>query len=91
MSVVKELFSSKANGLNIKLFEYNIYDEVSYNEIKNYLINKVRKSKVHNTLEYDLTYYDFANLNPEFVKKFNEAVAEINIPMISGRFNRHIN
>lgn len=80
MSVIKELLSSKANGLKIKLFEYNIDDEESYKKIKEYLINKVRKSKVHNTLEYDLTYYGSANLNPEFVKKFNERVAEINIP-----------
>ena len=80
MSVIKELFSSKANGLNIKLFEYNIDDEESYKKIKDYLINRVRKSKVHNALEYDLTYYGSANLNPEFVKKFNEKVAEINIP-----------
>lgn len=80
MSVIKELLSSKANGLKIKLFEYNIDDEESYKKIKDYLINKVRKSKVHNTLEYNLAYYGSANLNPEFVKKFNERVAEINIP-----------
>lgn len=80
MSVVKELFSSRANGLNIKLFEYDIENEENYNKIKEYLTNKVKKSKVHNTLEYDLTYYGSANLNPEFVRKFNEKVAEINIP-----------
>lgn len=80
MSVVKELFSSRANGLNIKLFEYDIKNETNFNKIKEYLTNKVKKSKVHNTLEYDLTYYGSANLNPEFVKKFNERVAEINIP-----------
>lgn len=80
MSAIKELFSSKTNGLNVKLFEYNIEDEESFKEIKEYLIDRVRKSKVHNVLEYDLTYYGSANLNPEFIKKFNEKVAEINIP-----------
>lgn len=80
MSGIKELFSSEANGLNIKLFEYNIDDEDSYKKIEDYLINKVRKSKVHNVSRYDLTYYGSANLNPEFVKKFNEKVAKINVP-----------
>ena len=80
MSAVKELFSSNTNGLNVKLFEYDIEDESNFIKIKEYLINKIRKSKVHNTAEYDLTYYGSANLNPEFVKKFNETVAEINIP-----------
>lgn len=80
MSAIKEVFSSKTNGLNIKLFEYDIEDENNFNNIKEYLIGKVKKSKVHNPLEYDLTYYGSANLNPEFVKRFNEKVAEINIP-----------
>lgn len=80
MSAVKEVFSSKANGLNVKLFEYDIEDEESFKNIKDYLIDKIRKSKVHNPLEYDLTYYGSANLDPEFIKRFNEKVAEINIP-----------
>lgn len=80
MSTIKELFFSEINGLRIKLFEYNIDDEESYKKIKEYLISKIKKSKVHNDLEYNLTYYGSANLSPEFVKKFNEKVAKINTP-----------
>ena len=55
MSVIKELFSSKANGLNIKLFEYNIDDEESYKKIKDYLINRVRK--VMNQIKKESDFY----------------------------------
>lgn len=80
MSAVKEITSSRINGLNVKLFEYDINDDEKFNDLKEYLINKVRKSKVHNVSDYDLTYYGSANLDPEFVKRFNDKVAEINIP-----------
>jgi hypothetical protein len=77
---ITELASTKSNGLNVKLFEYDINDEQSFFELKEYLIKKIRTSKVHNTENYDLNYYGSKNLNPEFVKKFNEQVAKINIP-----------
>ncbi len=80
MPLVKELFSKEINGLNIKLFEYDVNDTTNLNKLKDYLIGKVKKSKVHNTLEYDLTYYGSKNLNSDFVKKFNETVKELNTP-----------
>lgn len=77
---VKELASTKLNGLNVKLFEYDIDDMQSFSELKEYLIRKIRKSKVHNIENYDLNYYGSKNLNPEFIQKFNKQVAKINIP-----------
>ena len=80
MANVKKVLETEINGLKVNLFEYDIESEKSISEIKEYLINKVKISKVHNTAEYDLTYYGTKNLNPEFVARFNEQVARINIP-----------
>lgn len=80
MSTIKQLLFTKTNGLNVKLFEYNIDNEQSYNHLKEYLINKVKTSKVHNIENYDLTYFGAKNLKPEFIKKFNDKVAKISIP-----------
>ena len=80
---VKELASTKLNGLNVKLFEYDIDDEQSFSELKEYLIRKIRKSKIHDIENYDLNYYGSKNLNPEFIQKFNKQVAKINIPQKS--------
>ena len=80
MCNVKKVFETEVNGLKVNLFEYDIESEDSISQIKEYLINKVKISRVHNVAEYDLTYYGTRNLNPAFVAKFNEEVAKINIP-----------
>lgn len=80
MAAIKELLSTKSNGLNVKLFEYDIADEHSFSELRGYLISKIRASKIHNVENYDLNYYGSKNLNPSFIQKFNERVAEITIP-----------
>ena len=80
MANVKKVLETVVNGLKVNLFEYDIESKESISQIKEYLINKVRISKVHNTAEYDLTYYGAQNLDPEFVTRFNEQVAKINIP-----------
>ena len=80
MANVKKVLETEVNGLKVNLFEYDIESKESISQIKEYLINKVRISKVHNTAEYDLTYYGAQNLDPEFVTRFNEQVAKINIP-----------
>lgn len=77
---VKKVLETISNGLKVNLFEFDIDDEANFIEIKEYLINKVKNSKVHNSEEYDLNYYGAKNLNPKFVAKFNEQVAKINIP-----------
>lgn len=80
MANVKKVLETEVNGLKVNLFEYDIESKESISQIKEYLINKVKISKVHNTAEYDLTYYGTQNLDPEFVARFNEQVARINIP-----------
>ena len=80
MSNIKQLLATKTNGLNVKLFEYDIDNEQSYNHLKEYLIDKVKSSKVHNEENYDLTDFGTKNLKPEFIQKFNETVAKISIP-----------
>lgn len=80
MTDMKKVLEKEINGLRVNLFEFDIDNEESINGLKSYLINKIRISKVHNSEEYDLTYYGAGNLNPEFVAKFNEQVAKINIP-----------
>ena len=80
MANVKKVLETEVNGLKVNLFEYDMESEESISQIKEYLINKVKISKVHNTAEYDLTYYGAQNLDPEFVTRFNEQVAKINIP-----------
>ena len=80
MPAIRQLLATKTNGLNVKLFEYDIDDEKSYNELKEYLVNKVRTSNVHNVENYNLTYFATKNLKPEFIQKFNKQVAKISIP-----------
>lgn len=80
MANVTKVLEKEVNGLKVSLFEYDVESEESINQIKEYLINKVKISKVHNTAQYDLTYYGTQNLDPEFVVRFNEQVAKINIP-----------
>ncbi|MFL0250885.1 hypothetical protein ACJDT4_10670 [Clostridium neuense] len=80
MAAIKQLLATKTNGLNVKLFEYDIDDEQSYNQLREYLISKVKSSNVHNVENYDLTYFAAKNLKPEFIQKFNEKVAKISIP-----------
>ena len=80
MANVKKVLEKEVNGLKVNLFEYDIESEESINQIKEYLVNKVKISKVHNNAEYDLTYYGTQNLDHEFVARFNEQVAKINIP-----------
>jgi len=80
MADVKKVLEREVNGLRVNLFEFDIENEENFNRIKEYLINKVKISKVHNIEEYDLTYYGAKNLNPDFVAKFNEQIAKINMP-----------
>lgn len=80
MADIRKVLETRKNGLKVNLFEFDIEDEGNFNNIKAYLINKVKSSKVHNIEEYDLIYYGAKNLNPAFVAKFNEQVAKINIP-----------
>lgn len=80
MSNVNKVLETEVNGLKVNLFEYDLESEESINQIKKYLINKVKISRVHNIAEYDLTYYGTQNLDPEFVARFNDQIAKINIP-----------
>ena len=79
--LIRELLSTKSHGINVKLFEYDIEDGQNFNELKEYLISKVRTSKVHNKNNYDLNFYGSKNLNPEFIKKFNEQISKTTIPI----------
>lgn len=80
MADVKKILEMMSNGLKVNLFEFDIENEDNFNELKTYLVDKVKISKVHNIEEYSLTYYAPKNLNPDFVAKFNAEVAKINIP-----------
>lgn len=80
MADERKVLETEINELKVNLFEFDIDNEESFNDIKAYLVDKVKISKVHNIEEYDLTYYGTKNLNPEFVTKFNEQVAKMNIP-----------
>lgn len=80
MANVKKIIETEVNGLKVNLFEYDVESAESISKIEEYLINKVKITKVHNTAEYDLTYYGAQNLDSEFVARFNEQVAQINIP-----------
>ena len=80
MAGISKVLETELNGLKVKLFEFDVEDDESFNELKAYLINKVKISKVHNVEEYDLTYYGTKNLDPAFIARFNEQAARINIP-----------
>jgi len=80
MTGIRELLSTKSNGLIVKLFEYDVENEQAFGELKEYLIKKIKTSKVHNSEEFDLSYYGSKNLNPEFIQKFKERIDQISIP-----------
>lgn len=80
MAGISRILETELNGLKVNLFEFDIENEASFNELKSYLVEKIAKSKVHNTEEYDLTYYGSKNLNSDFMARFNEQVAKLNIP-----------
>ncbi len=63
MAGISKVLETELNGLKVNLFEFDIENEENFNEIKAYLVNKVKISKVHNIEEYDLTYYGTKNLN----------------------------
>lgn len=83
MTAIKELLSTKSNGLNVRLFEYDIEDEKSFNELKEYLIEKIKNSKIYNENAYDINYYGSKNLKPEFIAKLNARMADATIPQKS--------
>ena len=80
MAGISKVLETELNGLRVKLFEFDVEDDENFSEIKSYLVNKVKISKVHNIEEYDLTYYGAKNLDPLFIARFNEQAAKINIP-----------
>ena len=80
MADIRKVLEKEVNGLKVNLLEFDIANDNSFNEIKTYLVNKVKKSKVHNVEEYNLNFYSSANLKPEFIEKFNKQVEKITIP-----------
>ena len=48
MAGISKVLETELNGLKVNLFEFDIENEESFNEIKAYLVNKVKISKVHN-------------------------------------------
>ena len=77
---IRKVLETEANGLKVNLFEFDIEKEKSFNDLKAFLVNKIKISKVHNIEEYDLTYYGSKNLHQDFIDKFNQKVKKINIP-----------
>ena len=80
MAGISKVLEKELNGLKVNLFEFDIENEKGFNEIKAYLIDKIKISKVHNIEEYDLTYYGSQNLTQDFVTRFNDQISKINIP-----------
>lgn len=80
MANIRKVLEKEVNGLRVDLLEFDMENEEDIQEIKQYLVNKVRISKVHNTDEYDLTYFGAPILMPEFVERFHEQISKINIP-----------
>ena len=80
MDIIKKIFETNMNGLKVNLFELSIENEEGIAKIKEYLISKIKISKVHNADYYDLKYYGSQTLEPEFVARFNDAVKKICVP-----------
>ena len=78
MAGISKVLETELNGLKVNLFEFDIENEENFNEIKAYLVNKVKISKVHNIEEYDLTYYGTKNLNqilwPDLMSRLQKSI-----------------
>ena len=51
MAGISKVLETELNGLKVNLFEFDIENEESFNEIKAYLVNKVKISKNYNNEE----------------------------------------
>lgn len=80
MANIIKLLEKDVNGLKVNLFEYNICSKDSVKEIRDYLIKKIKKSKVHSITGYDWLYSVSKNLKKEYVDKFKEQVIKMSIP-----------
>lgn len=80
MDKIRKILETEANGLKIDLLEYDLKCEDSLDEIKGYLIDKIKTSKVHDLAKYNLNFYGSKNLIPEFKEKVNERIAQICTP-----------
>lgn len=80
MGRINKIYEKRINGILVKLFEFDVNNVEDMNELKEYLVNKVKISKVHNVCEYDLNYYGAKNMNPMFIAKFNEQVSRVCVP-----------
>ena len=61
MADVRRVLETRKNGLKVNLFEFDIEDEAKFSNLKEYLIDKEKKSGVHHIEEYNLTYYGSKN------------------------------
>ena len=74
MTGISKVLETELNGLKVNLFEFDIENEERFNEIKAYLVNKVKISKVHNIEEYDLTYYGTKILWPDLMSRLQKSI-----------------
>ena len=81
MAVIKKICDKDINGLHVNLYEFDVNDKTSVDELRNYLIEKVKNSKAHSKDTYDLSFYSSSNMDPRFIKRFNAQAAAISVPV----------
>lgn len=77
-----ERLTTELNGLQVKLFEYDVKDEDSLMELKEFLYAKIRNSKLHKIEDYNVNYYSSQNMNPEFIRQLDERIKMITTPHV---------
>lgn len=84
MVKINELFSRENSGITIKLFEYDIDDDISYNELKEYLIQKVRGSKAHSITAEGILPYVTPEMDTNFIARLNQKITQLMTPAAHG-------
>ena len=76
MAGISKVLETELNGLKVNLFEFDIENEENFNEIKAYLVNKVKISK-----EMVEDIFDIEDINillEEYFKFVNNQIIEKN-------------
>ncbi|CAK7073406.1 hypothetical protein [Tissierella sp.] len=82
MPKFNKLLSKSHNGFEVSLYEFDLRDQENFENLRQYLLSKIKSMKVHNIDDYSINYYASPNLGNDFINKLNQKIAEINTPSI---------
>lgn len=81
MGLIDYIDSSEHNGITVKLFEYNLTNDNNIIELKNYLIDKVKKSQSYTKKIISNLHYNTSPLmNDKFIANITKRINDCSCP-----------